>query len=144
MVERATLDDIPDLMRIEDNCFDYDQFEADEFRYRILSGSHEVIVRRRFPGPVVAYLTLDFPRCSRIANISGVAVLPVWRNCGKAQLLIAEAEQIAKDSGCFAINLECRDHLTPFYGKLGYRTVGEMPNWYEDGARGIAMWKDIA
>jgi glucosamine-phosphate N-acetyltransferase len=54
------------------------------------------------------------------AHIEDVVVLETWRKKGIALQLLENLQTIAKESECYKIILDCKEHLVPFYEKSGF------------------------
>jgi glucosamine-phosphate N-acetyltransferase len=57
----------------------------------------------------------------RAAHLEDVAVAQEYRRCGLGSALVRHALRVARALGCYKAVLDCRDDVTHFYLKLGFR-----------------------
>ena len=132
-IEPMTLDDVPDVHRIERASFpvpwpDY------AFRQELQTNrlAHYLVVRsrstRRLPTAGL-WLMVDE------AHITTFAVLPQWRRRGIGGRLMVELMRLARDLGARVVTLEVRLSNQParaLYQRFGFRPVGVRPRYYSD------------
>jgi len=132
VVEPMTLDDVPDVHRIEAHSFpvpwpDY------AFRQELQTNrmAHYMVVRAG--AETVAYggmwLMVDE------AHITTFAVLPEWRRRGIGARLMLEMMDLARTLGARVATLEVRlsnRAARALYGRFGFRPVGIRPRYYSD------------
>jgi ribosomal-protein-alanine N-acetyltransferase len=142
-VEPMTLDDVPDVHRIERASFpvpwpDY------AFRQEIQTNrlAHYLIVRAT--GEAVAYGGLWMMVDE--AHITTFAVMPQWRRHGIGGRLMVELMRLARDLNARVATLEVRITNGParaLYGQFGFRPVGVRPRYYTDnGEDALIMTTD--
>jgi len=138
-VRRAELSDLDDLVALEQHAFDSDRMSRAQFRRHLESDSAQVLIasahHRRFLGAAVVF----FRRGSRVARLYSLAGHLDGRGLGIGSALAAAVEVAARARHCHALRLEVRgdnDRAIALYERLGYRRIGLLPGYYEDGADG--------
>ncbi|HEX5307127.1 MAG TPA: GNAT family N-acetyltransferase [Dyella sp.] len=136
-VRRAELSDLDDLVTLEDATFDSDRMSRTQYRRHLDSDSASVLVasanRRRFLGTAVVF----YRKGSTVARLYSLASKPESRGKGVGSALLAAVEQAARQRGCRELRLEVRiDNASAIrlYERLGYRRLGRLVRFYEDGA----------
>lgn len=71
-------------------------------------------------------------------SIFGLDVAPDWRRRGVAAALMERMIRGAKEAGRRGLILTCKDRLTPYYEKFGYRNLGVSAS-----VHGGAVWYDM-
>ena len=99
--------------------------EADLERLRATNAGGGAVVLARCQGAPAGAGLYPPPR-GGLAQLAGVAVLPEFRRRGIASLVGAELTRLALDAGATPY-LETETHNeNRLYGRLGYRTIGEL------------------
>jgi len=131
-VEPMTLDDVPDVHRIESASFptpwpDY------AFRQEIQTNrlAHYVVIRAGSEtiGYAGMWLMVDE------AHVTTFAVLPNWRRHGAGARLMLALMHVALDLNARMVTLEVRLSNHParaLYSRFGFRPVGIRPRYYSD------------
>jgi [ribosomal protein S18]-alanine N-acetyltransferase len=97
-------------------------------------------------GAVVGNLILVTRRGSRTGRIYSVVVAPQARGRRFGERMVRAAQAAASKLGLKRINLEVRQDNTParaLYAKLGYVEAASLPGYYEDGADGLRLSKEL-
>lgn len=138
-VRRAENSDLDDLVMLEDRTFDSDRMTRDQYRRHLDSDSALVLVasanRRRFLGTAVVF----FRKGSKVARLYSLASQPESRGRGVGTALVEATEKAARQRHCLALRLEVRtDNVAAvnLYVRLGYRRIGLLTAYYQDGADG--------
>lgn len=145
-IRRASLLDLPELLRIEEAAFAGDRLNAASFRRLIRSTSAYVFVceaKDRCAG----YAVLLRRANSAQMRLYSLAVHPSSRENGFGGLLLSAAEQIARSSRAVSIRLEVRTdngRAIALYRSRRYRAVARLANYYEDGADAYRLMKPLA
>ncbi|CDC47824.1 acetyltransferases [Clostridium sp. CAG:58] len=71
-------------------------------------------------------------------SIFGLDVLPEYRNCGIAALLMEHMIGDARAKGRRGLILTCKDRLIHYYEKFGYKNMGVSAS-----VHGGAVWYDM-
>ncbi len=135
MIREARLDDLDALVDIENQTFEFDRFTRRTFRY-LLTRANAANLVVELDGRVVAYGVLLFHTGTSLARVYSLAVLPSEQGKGLASQLMRSMETHAVEHSCVALRLEVRtDSLAAIklYEKQGYRRIGSVDDYYEDG-----------
>ena len=140
--ERADLDVLTDL---EQRVFATDRLSRRSLRRFLDSPTAEVIVAEDAGRLAATAIVLFRPR-SLIARLYSLAVAPQMGGRGAGPMLLAAAEAAAFARDCRAIRLEV--HVTNHaaiarYRKSGYREVGRIRRYYEDGGDALRFEKRL-
>ena len=140
--ERADLDVLTDL---EQRVFATDRLSRRSLRRFLNSPTAEVIVAEDAGRLAGTAIVLFRPR-SLIARLYSLAVAPQMGGRGAGPMLLAAAEATAFARDCRAIRLEV--HVTNHaaiarYRKSGYREVGRIGRYYEDGGDALRFEKRL-
>ncbi len=131
--------DVDALVAIE-AVFPTDRLDRRGFRHAIRSPSIDLVVADR-DGIVIGYAAIHRRRRSSLAHLASIAVEPEAAGQGIGQGLLRAAEAAALRNGCTRLCLEVRadnEAARRLYDGAGYRRVGILDDYYEDGA---AAWR---
>lgn len=129
LIRRMTLQDIPAVVEIENQCFSLpwseksfeDSLSREDTIFLVCE--EEVIT-----GYMGIYISFDE------ASVTNVAVAPGFRKKGYGEALVVAAKEAAKSVGAESIFLEVRQSNEPalsLYKKLGFEELGIRKNFYE-------------
>lgn len=145
-VRRAELSDLDDLVTLEQASFATDRLSRAQYRRHLDSDSALVLVasanHRRFLGTAVVF----FRKGSRVARLYSIATHAQARGKGVGSALLQSVEAHARRHGCTELRLEVRTDnaaALSLYERLGYRRIGALPGYYEDGADGWRYAKPL-
>lgn len=140
VIRRATLTELPALVALE-RSFPGDRLSRRSFRHLLTRARAEVWVAvaddRVAANAVVLYRTR-----TRQARLYSLVVDPALRGRGIAQALLEAAEAAARARGCVRVYLEVRRDngaALALYAKRGYRPVGRISQFYEDGEDALRL-----
>lgn len=147
-VRRATPGDIEGILALEA------LFPSDRITRRSLlrlMGSSSAFIwvipsRNTLKDHIEAALVLLVRRNTRVARIYSLAVTPSARGQGFAKTLVETAHRQALDAGKDIISLEVRianGAAQALYYRLGYTFFRSLPSYYEDGADGLRLRKEL-
>ncbi|WP_455376696.1 GNAT family N-acetyltransferase/peptidase C39 family protein [Kaarinaea lacus] len=137
--------DLARLVEIENICFTSDILSRRSFQRFLRPGAHEIIVAET-DKTIVGYVLVLFRTGTSLARLYSIAVVPTHRGKGIAEQLVNAAEQSGRDHHCAFMRLEVSVHnegASKLYKKLGYRLIGEIANYYDDGSDALRMEKRI-
>ena len=145
-VRRAESSDLDDLTRLELRTFDSDRMSREQYRRHLDSDTALVLVasasHRRFLGTAVVF----FRKRSSVARLYSLATQPETRGKGVGTALVEASEAAARQRRCGALRLEVRvDNAVAIqlYERLGYRRIGRLAAYYQDGADGWRYEKTL-
>ena len=138
-VRRAEASDLDDLVMLELRTFDSDRMSRAQYRRHLDSSSALVLVasanHRHFLGTAVVF----FRQRSGVARLYSLATQPESRGKGVGTALLEAVETAARQRRCRAVRLEVRSDnhgAIRQYERLGYRRIGALEHYYQDGAHG--------
>lgn len=146
MIRDARVSDLKALVDLENRCFKIDRFNQRQFRYMITRARARLLVDDR-RGKLAGYVLLLFRRGTSLARLYSIAVAPGFRGKGAGRDLLAAAEAAARDADCAYLRLEVRrDNAESIrmYRKAGFRQLGELDDYYEDGMEALQFEKALA
>ncbi len=145
-VRRADISDLDNLEMLEQRSFDGDRMSRAQYRRHLASDSARVLVasagRLHFLGSAVMF----FRKRSSVARLYSLASQPEARGKGVGTALVEAAEAAARQRGCRVLRLEVRadnQAAIALYQRMGYRRIGCLEGYYEDGADGWRYEKQL-
>jgi ribosomal protein S18 acetylase RimI-like enzyme len=141
----ARLGDIPELVRVENECFEMDRLSRRSFQRLLRSGNIActVAVRDR---RLVGYVLVLFRRSISLARLYSIAVAEGARGVGLGHQLLAAAEDEALSNDCVYMRLEVHPknrRAIWLYRDMGYEEFGVFQDYYEDHADAKRMEKRL-
>jgi ribosomal-protein-alanine N-acetyltransferase len=139
LIHRANASHLSALVELEFSCFRYDRISQRSWRDLLNSPAAIVMVAEDRDTIIGSYVLLLNARTS-VARLYSLAVAPEARQRKVAQMLIEDAIDKAPARGASILRLETRfdnEAAQKLFEKTGFRTLGRVPNYYEDGAEAI-------
>ncbi len=148
ILRRATEDDLPDLLRIEDECFGNERFGVEVVRAFIVRGDAFTMVAYdekidRLVGSAACLISEG----SGEGRIASIAVIKDYREQGVGSALLDACEETLRGFQLREYVLEVETTNIPaisLYRNRGYKTVGLLKDYYGTGRDGYAMEKKIS
>lgn len=140
----ARAGDIDALLALERSFAPEDRFSRRTWR-RLVSGPSAVRVAER-DGVVVGAASVLTRSGARVARLYSLATAPEARGAGVGSVLVADAENVARERGCDRLRLEVRAGNAPaiaLYRRLQFQSIGERSSYYPDGETAIRMEKKL-
>jgi ribosomal-protein-alanine N-acetyltransferase len=131
--------DLPSILRIEQESFDRDAWSQEVFLEYACAASDLFLVAR-VGGRIAGYSIACLARHG--AEIASLAVRPRYRQEGVATVLLKTTIRRVRRSGAQAVWLMVRrqnDEAIRLYRKLGFVHTGTVPNYYDDDVSGWRM-----
>lgn len=144
MIRSATSQDVDELLRLENLCFEHDRLKRTDFR-NALRASRSLLLVADDGDAIAAYALLKMQ--GRLGHLLSLAVDPEARRRGLGRALIAAAEEAARARGARHMQLELREDngaAEALYKSLGYRHRGTWLAYYEDASDAHCMQKPLA
>ncbi|WP_205623968.1 GNAT family N-acetyltransferase/peptidase C39 family protein [Marinobacterium rhizophilum] len=141
----ATRADIDTLLDIEQQCFSSDQLSRRSFQ-RLIKHGHASLLLAFSDEEIAGYTLVLYRKGTHLARLYSLAVLPQMRGRGIARQLLLDAETSAREQLCVFMRLEVNvgnRSAIALYEQSGYRPIGTIENYYEDGASALKMEKPI-
>ena len=146
MIRDARLSDLNALVALEERCFEIDRFSRRQFRYLITRARGKLMIDER-RGKLIGYVLVLFRKGAALARLYSLAVDPRSRGKGAGRALLEAAEKAAAEADCAYLRLEVRrdnDESIRLYRSAGYRKLGEVGDYYEDGMEALRYEKALA
>ncbi len=143
-VRRATEEDLDALLRLEES-FPTDRFGREQLRYLLTRANATTFVLEDDRGVLGAAVML-WRRNAGVGRLYSIVVDPARRGKGLGARLLRAAEEATARRGLHRVSLEVREDnagARAFYRRHGYGVVEPLPRFYEDGADGVRMVKDL-
>ncbi len=138
--------DLDDLVVLEQRCFDSDRISRRQFRYLLSKGNAAILVAE-LDSALCGDAVLLFSRATSVARLYSIAVLGEYRERGLGRSLMKAAEREAWAHQRAYLRLEVRKDNLPavsLYESLGYRRLGESPDYYDDHMDAWRLEKSLA
>lgn len=132
--------DLDALVRLETDVFAHDRLDRRAFRRAIASPTIVALGAARPHGELLGYVLVEIRRGARLARLSSVGVALSGRGRGLGRRLVAAVEAASREAECDRLRLELRaDNVAArrLYEAGGYRLVGEVAEYYEDGGTAL-------
>jgi ribosomal protein S18 acetylase RimI-like enzyme len=145
-IRKALPEDLAALVALEQRCFDSDRISQRQFRYLLTKGNASILVAEangRLQGDVV----LLYSRATSVARLYSIAVIAEARGKGLGRSLMKAAENAAWEHHRAYLRLEVRKDnrdAVRLYEALGYRRLGEFPDYYQDHMDAWRLEKSLA
>lgn len=144
-VRLAVLDDLPDLIKLEQQCFDTDQLTPRRFKHWIQADNSFCLVAM-VDETIVGYGLVIMRLASRSARLYSLAVDPDFRGRKIAQQLLLNLETLAINRDKLFMRLEVAENnkaAIEMYQHLGYKKFGVYRAYYANGSNALRFQKAI-
>lgn len=145
-IRPATASDLADLLRIENAAFATDRFSRRTLHY-LLTRARAIFLVSTRAGAVAGSVVVLLHGRTSLARVYSMAIDPAHQGRGIGLALLREAESRALADGRAVMRLEVRTdnaRAIAFYRRHGYREIGRIPRYYEDGCDALRMEKTLA
>jgi ribosomal protein S18 acetylase RimI-like enzyme/predicted double-glycine peptidase len=143
-IRRATLDDIPVLLGLE-QTFPSDRLGKSNFRYFLTKAKADIWIAEE-NGHVLGDAVVLYRQGFHSSRLYSIVVSPKARGKGIGAKLLAHCEAAAKERGCITLRLEVRednDAAISLYRSRGYDLTARTDDYYEDGSTALRMRKRL-
>ena len=143
LIRTAEPGDLAELFRIENAAFAGDRISRRSFR-RFLESPRARLLVATGPDGLVGYALLLLRQATALARLYSLAVDPACRGQGLGAKLLEASEVAAFDSDRIVLRLEVRadnEAAIALYHRSGYRMLGRVEAYYEDGCAALRMEK---
>jgi ribosomal-protein-alanine N-acetyltransferase len=144
-LRRATIDDVPAIMELEQSTFATDAWSEKSMRSEVAGeyGYYLVAFEPEHPERIDAYAGLLAPRGAIEGDIQTIAVAPAARRSGLGRTLMLALIGEARKRGAREVFLEVRADnpgAQTLYRQLGFDEIGVRPRYYQpDGVDALVM-----
>lgn len=145
-IRKAVPEDLAALVALEQRCFETDRISQRQFRYLLTKGNASILVAE-VGGELQGDVVLLFSRATSVARLYSIAVVAEMRGKGVGRSLMKAAETEAWSHHRAYLRLEVRkdnERAVRLYESLGYRRLGEFPDYYEDHMDAWRLEKSLA
>lgn len=142
-IRAATINDIDALFALETAVFETDRISKRSFRTLIARPTAATLVAE-VGGSVGGYAMILFRAGTGMARLYSIAVAPERSGAGLGRKLLQAAEEAAKNHARIILRLEVREDnagAIALYRKTGYRQIGRIEDYYEDGMNALRFEK---
>lgn len=146
LVRAARADDIPLLVRIENEAFATDRLTDPDFRDLLSAPYSATMVAAALDHHIAGYATILFGRGAALARLYSLAVSPLHRRLGIGRQLLAAVERYAIEKYAVAMRLEARADdpvAQALYLAAGYVPIAPQAHYYEDEGDAVRMHKPL-
>ena len=145
-IRKARMGDLPQLLKVEDACFDYDRLSRRNFQWMI-KHAHSIFLVQEYESQIVGYGLVLINSGTSLARLYSICTLKEFQGLGLGTKLIAELEsRAAHDEDCAYLRLEVKEKnlgAIGLYQKLGYQKFAEKKDYYDDGQTALCFEKRI-
>jgi len=144
-IRLAQNEDLAELLAIENRCFTSDKLSRRSFKHFIKTGPHELWVVT-LNGVLIGYSLVLYRTGTSLARLYSIVLLPEARGKGVAAQCLKHTEQQAANRHCVYMRLEVNQQnqaAIKLYQSFGYKTIGELHGYYDDGSDAFKMEKRI-
>lgn len=144
-IRPASSDDIDALSAIEAAVFATDRISRRSFRALIARPTAATLVAE-IGGTVAGYVMILFRAGTGMARLYSLAVAPEHAGRGLGKRLLQAAEDAAERHDRILLRLEVREDneaAIALYRKSGYRLIGRIEDYYEDGTAALRFEKPV-
>lgn len=136
MVRPARSSDLDKLVELEQQSFPGDRISRSSYRHLLKSDTAVVLVEEE-DGIVRGSAVLLFRQGLAAARLYSIATAPEYRGQGIGRALVDACLEHVVNEGCLFMRLEVREdnkEAISLYEGRGFKPVGRIPDYYEDGA----------
>lgn len=145
-IRKAKVGDIPQLLQLENDCFDYDQLSRRNFHWMIKK-AHSIFLVIEYQTRLIGYGLVLINKGTSLARLYSICTLKEFQGHGLASRLITKLEKrAAEDEDCAYLRLEVKEDnkgAIKLYEKLGYNKFTEKDDYYDDGKTALCFEKRI-
>lgn len=144
-IRLANIKDLDHLVALENEVFKLDRFSEVQIEY-LVTEAHATILVVELDGEIVGSAYLLWRKNLTVGRLYNIALTPHVQGRGLGIKLLKECELEAARRRCAVLSLEVRQDNTSaiaFYEKHGYKIDDTLPDYYEDGAAGYKMTKNL-
>lgn len=137
-----TLADVDAVVRVEQECFAIPWSRESFWQDVLQDKTHYMVAVQEDTAEIIGYVGIWL--LGYEGHITNVAISPRHRQAGIGYALLQALISDLKSLNITSITLEVRPSniaAVHLYQKLGFRSVGQRPHYYEDGEAAEIMWK---
>lgn len=142
-VRKATLADMPELLKVEEICFGIEKFSPETVKAFVVRDDAFVVIAEEGAEALGSAMCM-FSREQGEGRVASVAVLPQFRNQGIGHRLLTECEKQFSGEALLRFSLEVDVENEPaisLYTTKGYEITGMIKDFYGLGRDAYMMVK---
>jgi len=133
-IETATIKQLDELFKIEEDCFDQEAFTKQQIAY-LLSDFNTIALIAKSTNDIAGFVIaqIEVEENTEYGHIVTINVAPSFRRKGVATKLLQEIVSFLKQRSITQIRLEVREDNNPalkLYNKLDYKIQGRLDRYY--------------
>ncbi len=133
-IETATIKQLDELFKIEEDCFDQEAFTKQQIAY-LLSDFNTIALIAKSTNDIAGFVIaqIEVEENTEYGHIVTINVAPSFRRKGVATKLLQEIVSFLKQRSITQIRLEVREDNNPalkLYNKLDYKIQGKLDRYY--------------
>ena len=140
-IRTASREDLKELFRLEQLCFDAESFSRRQINYLIRQSAGHFMVLTE-DEKIAGFLVLLIRKTSFKARIYSIAVSPHFRGKNYGKTLLDKAVELALEEGKKSLTLEVNENneaAIQLYKKFGFQVTGKRKAYYKDGSDALLM-----
>ncbi len=141
----AKINDISTLVKIEQECFSYDQLTQANFKHIIQKANADFSLIL-YSGEIAGYGILFYRKGTSLCRLYSIAISPRFRGKGLGDKLLTHLEHLAKEGDSTYLRLEVKEENKAgieLYQKHGFVKFLEKEDYYEDHSLALCFEKKI-
>ncbi len=147
VVRRVRQRDLDRILKIETASFGADAYDRNLFaEYTRKCGGLFLVAERSLQVCAYAITALSPGKLGNRAELVSMAVAPAFLRKGAASALMDGTLRRLRRRGVTRLGLMVKvtnQRASAFYAKYGFRKLRRVPGYYEDGADGLSLAKDL-
>ena len=147
VARRVRQRDLDQILKIETASFGADAYDRNLFaEYTRKCGGLFLVAERRLQVCAYAITAISPGKLGDRAELVSMAVAPAFLRKGAASALMDSTLRRLKRRAVTRLGLMVKvtnQRARAFYAKYGFRKLRRVPGYYEDGADGLSLAKDL-
>ena len=146
-IRAAREDDVEKMYRLEQMCFDIEDFSTHQLQYLLntkTAFSYVAEIDGDFAGFIIGLTNRN--RFGKYGRVYTLDVDDRFRRMGIATTLMDSLMESLRNAGCTSCFLEVKmdnGKAIPLYEKMGFRRSRIVPNYYSSGVHALKMKKSL-
>lgn len=139
LIREMTKEDAAEVALVEEACFKF-PWSRQAF-WEEVQNENALYLVMEIDGSIFGYMGAWL--IEKEAHITNVAIHPKYQKKGLGHKLVKKMLERCKEKNITSSTLEVRPSNAPaiaLYEKLGFKSVGIRPKYYEDGEGAMIMW----
>ena len=142
VIERMTVDDISNVLKVEEDCFSI-PWSKDSFVRELVENELALYLVAKIENVAVGYIGVW--KIIDEGHITNLAVHSEYRRLGIGKMLVSELLSLCEKDGITSFTLEVRESNSAaqnLYKKFQFAECGVRPGYYQDNnENAVIMWR---